>query len=100
MNDMGNGPAAVVLRPGRDIVASTVEEFRAQWKTALPPGAASLTVDLSGVAMIDSVGLGLLIATHNTLGKAGGKLRIAHACPDILGLLRTMRLDKHFILEG
>ncbi len=100
MNDMENGSAAVVLRPGRDIVASTVERLRQEWKKALTPGLAALTVDLSDVEMIDSVGLGLLIATHNTLGKVGGKLRIAHACPDILGLLRTMRLDKHFILES
>jgi anti-anti-sigma factor len=92
--------SGVVVRPGRDIVASSVEEFRAEWKRALAPGTASLTVDLDGVEMIDSVGLGLLIATHNTLGKAGGKLRVSGASPDILGLFRTMRLDKHFILEG
>lgn len=99
MNDKGDG-AAMVLRPGRDIVASTVEELRGQWKAVLTPGTASLTVDLSGVGMVDSVGLGLLIATHNSLDKAGGRLRLTRVGPDILGLLRTMRLDKHFILEG
>jgi len=90
----------VVVRPGQDIVASTAEGLRAEWKKLMQPGAAALTVDLAGVEMIDSVGLGLLIATHNTLGKSGGRLRVSGASPDILSLFRTMRLDKHFILEG
>lgn len=100
MSDTADASGGVVVRPGQDIVASSVEALRAQWKKLLASGAAALTVDLAGVEMIDSVGLGLLIATHNTLGKSGGRLRISGASPDILGLFRTMRLDKHFIVES
>jgi anti-anti-sigma factor len=99
MSDTANA-SGVVVRPGQDIVASSVEDLRAEWKKLLQSGVAALTVDLAGVEMIDSVGLGLLIATHNTLGKSGGRLRVCGASPDIQSLFRTMRLDKHFILEG
>ena len=60
-----------------------------------------LTIDLGGVEMIDSVGLGVLIATHNSLRQAGGQLAVANPSPDVQSLLRTMRLDKHFkVLVG
>ncbi len=88
-----------VVRPGRDIVASTVEELRADVKQALAGGQTALAVDLAGVGMIDSVGLGLLVAAHNTLGKSGEKLHILNAGKDLRGLFRTMRLDRHFVLE-
>ena len=53
-------------------------------------------MDLDGVELIDSIGMGLLIAAHNSLMKNGGKLKVVNPSEDILRLLRTMRLDKHF----
>ena len=49
-----------------------------------------LTIDLSRVELIDSVGIGLLIAAHNSLAKGGGRLALENVNPDLTGLLRTM----------
>lgn len=66
--------ASRVISPEGDIVASMAETFRASLKEALGRGGqdgAALTIDCSRVRIIDSVGIGLLIAAHNSLEKLG-----------------------------
>lgn len=89
-----------VISPENDIVASVAPQFREKLKEIVDRGVKELIVDLTQVEMIDSIGMGLLIATHNSLSKAGGKLSLINASTDIFGLLRTMRLDKHFLISG
>ncbi len=84
------------IRPGRDVIASTANELRAQIKAVLEQGAKDLQIDLTGVEMIDSVGLGLFIAVHNSLQKSGGKLTVVNASGNLSDLFRSMRLDQHF----
>lgn len=85
-----------VISPEGDIVASMAESFRERLKAALGASEAGLIIDCSTVTMIDSVGIGLLIAAHNSLGKVGGRLVLREVSPQIGKLLRAMRLDKHF----
>lgn len=87
-----------VLNPEGDILASGAESLKARIQDALRDNPGGLCIDLSGVAQIDSVGLGLLIATHNTLRENGGSLRLAGVPADIVRLLKAMRLDKHFLI--
>jgi anti-anti-sigma factor len=82
--------------PGRDIVSSMVDEAKGEIKRLVVSSSGDFTFDLTGVEMIDSKGLGLIIATYNTLANAGRKLRIVGAIPDIVELFRVMRLDRHF----
>lgn len=96
MRDIQNAGSTAVIKPGRDIVSSMANEFKTELKGLVDQGIQELTMDLEGVEMIDSIGMGLLIAAHNSLVKAGGKLRVVNPSQDILGLMRTMRLDKHF----
>ncbi len=90
----------ITVKPGKDIVASMADEFRGELSELTKQSPQSIIMDLEGVDMIDSIGLGVLIATHNSLLKTGGKLRLIHVSRDILGLLTTMRLDKHFEVVG
>jgi serine/threonine-protein kinase RsbW len=73
--------------------------MRAQLRDIMREHPGPLAIDLSRVELIDSVGIGLLIAAHNTLAKAGHRLALEHVNTDLAGLLRTMRLDKHFVIE-
>ena len=63
-------------------------------------GNKELVIDLAKVKTVDSVGLGLLIAAHNSLSGAGGKLTVTNASEDIYFLLKTMRLDQHFEVKA
>ncbi len=96
MSEITKDGDKVIVKPGADLVASTVKQLKAEMKQTLDDGAVELAIDLSGVEMIDSMGMGLLIAAHNSLGKNGGQLELINASADILKLLKNMRLDKHF----
>lgn len=90
-----HGGAKALLHPG-DLTATTVDAVREQLKELLRVGASELTIDLAGVQMVDSMGIGLLIQTHNSLARIGGALVVRHPSADILALFRSMRLDKRF----
>ncbi len=85
-----------VVKPGEDIIASMAGEFREKLLKLVEKGIKDLIIDLSGVEMVDSVGLGVLIATHNSVSKAEGKLTIKNVPENIYKLFKTMRLDQHF----
>ncbi|NQU63970.1 MAG: STAS domain-containing protein [SAR324 cluster bacterium] len=86
----------VIVKPGKDMVASVVKEMKGKMKKALEDGAVEMAVDLSGVEMMDSMGIAVLIAAHNSLKKNGGQLELINASTDISNLLTNMRLHKHF----
>jgi len=89
-----------IVRPQRDIVVPATDELRRELKEVIATGAGDLTIDLTGVEIIDSTGLGLLIAAHNTLKKAGSALTVTNASTDIRELFKSMRLDKHFTVAA
>ena len=96
-----NGPdGATVITLAKDLVVSTAPELRQAMKSAIDGGASSLVIDLAKVRIIDSTGLGLLVAAHNTLSKQGGALSVVNTSPDLLGLFKSMRLDQHFNVAG
>ena len=59
-----------------------------------------IEVDFSNVEMVDSDGLGVIIALNNSLRLKGGSLRVFGVSESILGLMLLMRLYKHFDIEG
>jgi len=85
-----------VLQPPGDLVASTIEIFRKDVRSVLRNSPRFLVLDLSHVRMVDSVGLGVLIAAHNALRKKGVKLAVANVSKEILDLFMAMQLDRHF----
>ena len=96
MNEILREQDQATIEPQSDMVASTAGEFKGELKALLDQGIKDLTIDIGAVEMIDSVGLGVLIATCNSLHRAGGSLTIRNASKDIHSLFKTMRLDKHF----
>jgi len=94
-----SGGAQALLHPG-DLTAATVEQVRDKLKVLLQGGTTELTIDLAGVQMVDSMGIGLLIQANNSLQKAGGALVVKNASPDLMALFRSMRLDKRFTLQA
>lgn len=89
-----------IVKPGGDVVAARADEIRAALRGAVHEGARQLTLDLAGVSMVDSTGLGLMIAAHNSLRKVGGHFAIRHASADIFDLLRSMRMHQHFSVSS
>jgi len=90
---------AAIYAPHGDLVVATVLKAKEDIKALIADSDGDFTIDFVDVEMIDSKGLGLLIATCNSLSAEGRRLRITHANADIVELFQTMRLDKHFLLE-
>ncbi len=82
--------------PASDVVASMAEGFKKELLQVVTEGAKELVIDLKDVKMVDSVGIGVLVAAHNSLRKVGGTMEMANVSEDIHKLFQMMRLDKHF----
>lgn len=90
-----------VIRPvGEDIVAARVPELRSKMRGAVAEGVREMVLDLVNVQMVDSTGIGLLIAAHNSLSKLGGRLAVINVSAEILDLFQTMRMHQHFSVSG
>ncbi len=89
-----------VITPSEPITVAFAGELRPQLQQLIADGVSHIVVDLSKVELVDSSGIGLLIATHNSLAKAGGGLRVIGTSPEIQHLFKVMRLDRHFAVEG
>ncbi len=98
MSEVTRQDGIIHVRPGGDIVASVAKDFKQELLSLLRDKPPELIIDMTGVGMVDSVGLGVLIAAFNTIRETGGKLVFMHASSEIQGLFRTMRLDKHFTI--
>jgi len=93
------GTKAVFL-PGEDITASVTSELRVLLKNLVAEGIRDLVFDLANVRVVDSSGIGLLVAAHNSVSRLGGKVEVIHASPDLVELFKAFRLDKHFSITG
>jgi len=78
------------------VAAQDVPALRETLRAHVQGGAKQIHLDCSKLESLDSMGIGLLVATHNSLGKQGGALHLTGVRKDIYHLLTLMRLDKHF----
>ncbi len=99
MSEIVNKDGRTIIRPGTDIVASMAETFKAELLSTIDSSQGDLTIDLAGVEMVDSVGIGVIIAAHNTLGQSGRKLQVINVTKDVYSLFATMRLNRRFTVE-
>ena len=89
----------LTIQPQTDIAGAKVDELKVEFKQALEDGISKLIVDMAKIEMIDSMGIGLLIATFNSLSKKNCQLELNNISSDITKLLQLMRLDQHFIMN-
>ena len=81
-----------------DIIDSSLASFAQELLRLIQGGVSEIVLDMANVAMVDSRGIGTLIATHNQL-KDSGHLVLRNVSGDIHKMLRLMRLDQHFRVE-
>lgn len=88
------------IRFSDNLVSETVEDLRAILKKLLSERMNRITVNFLDVEMIDSMGIGLMVSTQNTLTARDGELIIINLSPDLLELFRVMRLNEFFSIES
>lgn len=99
MTDNAQDDSKTVMAITDDLVGSRIETVRNQLTEMLEQGVTILEIDMAGVRTVDSLGMGLLVATHNSLKARQGRLSLTNVDPKIHDVLTIMRLDKHFSIE-
>jgi anti-anti-sigma factor len=74
------------------LTAILVPELNEALKREMQQGAHEVVFDLRDTEMLDSSGIGLLIASRNSLSRRGGMLRVINPSEDVFELLGHMRL--------
>lgn len=72
--------------------AELVPELKRSLQQELLQETREVVFDLRATGMLDSSGIGLLIATFNTLRARQATVEVINASPEIFGLLSNMRL--------
>jgi anti-anti-sigma factor len=88
------------IQPNGDITAANSQELRSALKSLVADNVRHLVIDLQSVRLIDSTGIGLIVAAHNSLERLGGNVAVINASADLLELFKVFRLDKHFSVTG
>ena len=90
VEELGQGRVAV--RPAGRLDLVTARELRRCVDEAVDGGGTHVVVDLSGVAFVDSSGLGALIGGLKRARQAGGELRIAAPGKQVRMVLELTKL--------
>lgn len=99
MPDILQDGSKTVMAITDDLVGSRIETIRNQLTNILEQGVTALEIDMAGVQTVDSLGMGLLVATHNSLKARRGRLSLINVDPRIHDVLTIMGLDKHFSIR-
>lgn len=79
---------------GEKLTASEVPNLKGEMKSLIGAGVTSMTLDCTRLTMMDSTGIGCLVAAYNSLDKVDGKLFMIKVSTDMYDLLCSMRLDR------
>lgn len=80
----------------KELVAANASQLRDEVRMAITPECKGVDVDLSETTLLDSSGMGALIAIHKTLRGQGAALRIVKPTPGVLQILELTRLHRLF----
>jgi anti-anti-sigma factor len=99
MRKITNSSSQVVVQPKMNLESSTADTFRESLLDAVNRNHSDLVIDLSEVDTIDSVGLGVFIATYNTLARKEKKLKVINASHKLHSLFQIMGLTRRFQVD-
>jgi anti-sigma B factor antagonist len=87
----------VVLQVGGKLMGGTdADTFEASLKSILDEGRKKILVDLGDVSWVNSTGLGILIAAHAQVDRAGGELKLCKVSRRVESILMVTRLNMIF----
>lgn len=84
----------LVVRGMERLTADNVALFRDLVRATLREEHRVVEVDMSGLSMMDSEGVGSLIAVHKRLRERGGTVRLARPTDFVSQLIRLLRLER------
>ncbi|HDS17229.1 MAG TPA: anti-sigma factor antagonist [Proteobacteria bacterium] len=77
-----------------DLTSETLNDLRAILREKIDAGNRSFNIDFKNTLIIDSMGIGCLVATYNTLKINGGSLQLSNVSENLREIFQIMRLDR------
>jgi anti-sigma B factor antagonist len=93
-----HGPAVLALYG--DVDQFVAGELRDRLSAAIDEGGPAMVLDLTGVAFVDSMGLGILLGALKRIGLKGGELRLVIPKNDVRRVFELTQLDRVFTLDA
>jgi len=84
--------ARSMITLGEKLTAAQVPALQAALKHEIDDGVSAIVFNLARTAILDSSGIGLLIAASNSLAAVQGSISLVEVSTNILKLLQSMRL--------
>jgi anti-sigma B factor antagonist len=84
----------VLEMTGRIILGNNARDVELRLAEVLAEHAKKIIFDLTGVTMLDSTGVGILVVSQAKIKKEGGELRIAGAAGVVGEILQMTSVDK------
>ena len=85
---------------GEKLTASMIPTIQVALKQELDAGVRGIVFNFALMETLDSSGIGLLIATGNSLALVQGNIRLENVSADIFKLLQSMRLVDRLHVTG
>ena len=89
-----------IVKPGKDIIASKADKLRDRLLKLADQGTKEIVMDFAGVKALDPVGLGVIIAAHNTAKNAGAKFSLTNVPEELHSFFSAIRLNQEFEISG
>ena len=93
MKTTNNGDHITIALEG-DFTSDLLNDFRATVQQEIENGCTSFTIDFTDTVIIDSMGIGCLVATYNTLKQKGGEMQLSNVPENLKDVFQVMRLDR------
>jgi anti-anti-sigma factor len=87
-----DGDTLVFQLDGRMAVGAGEERAREAIKAALAAGETRILLDMEHVTMLDSEGVGDLLASHTSAKRSGARMAMVHLSPRVDRVLRVTNL--------
>ncbi len=96
MTEVTRDGTSATVKPRGAVAAAGAATLKTELAALVNAGAIHLTLDFGEVLLVDSMGIGVVIAAFNSVQQAGGSLKVVNLSAEVGSLFRTMRLDRHF----
>lgn len=88
------------LKPGKEITISKADTLEKKLLKIPEEDIKKLVIDFSMVNAVDAVGLGLILATHNTMAAHQGSLQLINVPEEINGMFHAVGMDRLFEIHS
>ena len=89
-----NNEDQVTIALEEDFTNDLLNDFRSAVRQEIDAGNTSFTIDFKDTTIIDSMGIGCLVATYNTLKQKGGTMQLSNVPENLKDVFQVMRLDR------